>query len=89
MFSRKEDLSELLSAEAVESVAAEADGTAMNRRARDADELFGSIRSHGALAPAALEDRVRGDWRAMLAALEANGRVIRARLAPDAASLCF
>ena len=84
---RKEDLSELLSAEAVESVAAEADGTAMNRRARDADELYESIRSHGALAPAALEDRVRGDWRAMLAALEANGRVIRARLAPDAAEL--
>jgi len=84
---RKEDLSELLSAEAVESVAAEVAGTAMNRRARDADELYESIRSHGALAPAALEDRVRGDWHAMLAALESNGRVIRARLAPDAAEL--
>jgi ATP-dependent Lhr-like helicase len=84
---RKEDLSELLALEVVEAVAAEAAGTAINRRARDADELYELIRSHGALAPAAIEERGRGDARAIAADLEAQGRLIRARLDPDAGDL--
>ncbi len=80
---RKEDLSELLSAEVVDSVTAEAAFVAANRRARDSDELYEIVKSHGVLAPHLLEERTRGDWRAMAAALEANGRLTRATLDPD------
>jgi ATP-dependent Lhr-like helicase len=80
---RKEDLSQMLAADAVEQATAEATGTAPARRARDRDELYELIRVHGALAPHELADRVVGDARAILAALEAEGRIVRARMAPD------
>ena len=84
---RTEDLSTMLAADAVESVAAEASGRAMARRARDRDELYELIRAHGALATGALEERVAGEAHAMLSALEREGRVVRAHLAPGAPEL--
>jgi ATP-dependent Lhr-like helicase len=76
---RSEDLSKMLAAAAVELASAEATGTAPARRARDRDELYELIRAHGALTQYQLPDRVRGDAAAMLAALEAEGRILRAR----------
>ena len=82
---RTEDLSEMLATEAVETVEAEVTGRAVSRRARDRDELYELIRSHGSLRPDALEERVGGDWRAILAALEQEGRVVRLGLEPGEA----
>ncbi len=81
---RTEDLSEMLAADAIESVAAEASGRALARRARDRDELYQVIHAHGALRPQALAERVAGDAGAMLAELELEDRVVRVRVAPGA-----
>jgi ATP-dependent Lhr-like helicase len=81
---RTEDLSAMLAVDAVESVAAEVTGRAITRRARDRDELYELIRTHGALRAQALAERTAGDCEAMLAELEREGRVVRVRVAPDA-----
>ncbi|HZO80148.1 MAG TPA: DEAD/DEAH box helicase [Candidatus Binataceae bacterium] len=81
---RTEDLSTMLAADAVESVTAEVSGCAIARRARDRDELYQLIRAHGALRPSQLAERTAGDWQAMLAELEREGRVVRTRVAAGA-----
>jgi ATP-dependent Lhr-like helicase len=77
---RKEDLSELLSAEAVDAVVAEVSGRAAGRRPRSRDELYDLIRAHGSLTPAEIEDRVGEGARAMLAELEGEVRISRITL---------
>ena len=62
---RKEDLSDLLSADAVESVVAEVTGRATGRKPRSRDELFELIRAHGALTLAEVEERAGEGARAM------------------------
>jgi ATP-dependent helicase Lhr and Lhr-like helicase len=81
---RSEDLAEVLSAEAVERVAAEVDGRAPSSRARDADELCELIRTHGALPCAHIDDHVAGDAAPMLASLVSQGRLHALCLAPSA-----
>jgi len=77
---RSENLAELLSAEAVERVTEEIQGRATSTRARNCDELYELIRTHGSLPCAAILDRTTGDGGAMLAALEGAGRVLHVRL---------
>jgi ATP-dependent Lhr-like helicase len=74
---RKEDLSDLLSAEAVESVVAEVTGRAPGRKPRSRDELFELIRAHGSLTLAEVEDRVGEGARAMIAELDSESRIAR------------
>ncbi|HXZ89148.1 MAG TPA: DEAD/DEAH box helicase, partial [Candidatus Binataceae bacterium] len=81
---RSEDLAQMLSAEAVERIAAEVDGRAPAARARDADELYELIRAHGAIAPAGVAERVSGDPAGLIASLRAQGRVLTVRVAGDA-----
>jgi len=83
---RSEDLSEMLSREAVENVVAEITGTAANRRARTPDELCELIRAHGGLSIDEIAERVRGDGDAMLDELRREGRIVALRptlLAPE------
>ncbi|HYB89432.1 MAG TPA: crosslink repair DNA glycosylase YcaQ family protein [Candidatus Binataceae bacterium] len=84
---RTEDLSAMLAADAVDAVAAEATGLAPGRRARNRDELCELIRAHGALASEAIALRAGEDGAAMVAALEAEGRIARARLRTGAAEV--
>jgi ATP-dependent Lhr-like helicase len=77
---RKEDLSDLLSAEAVESVVAEVTGRAAARRPRSRDELYELIRAHGSLTQAEVEERLGDGARAMLAELDAEARIARVSL---------
>ena len=72
---RKEDLSDLLSADAVDSVVAEVTGRAAGRRPRSRDELYELIRAHGSLTQVEVEERVGESARAMLAELEAEARI--------------
>ena len=72
---RKEDLSDLLAADAVESVVAEVTGRAPGRRPRSRDELMELIRAHGAMTVAEIEERAGEAWRTMLAELEAEQRI--------------
>ena len=74
---RKEDLSELLSAEAVDAVVAEATGRAAGRRPRSRDELYELIRAHGSMTQAEVEERAGEDARAMIAELDAERRLAR------------
>ena len=74
---RKEDLSELLSADAVESVVAEVTGRAAGRKPRSRDELYELIRAHGSLTLAEVEERVGEGARAMIAELDAEARLAR------------
>jgi ATP-dependent helicase Lhr and Lhr-like helicase len=80
---REEDLSSMLSAEAVASVAAEVSGRALARRARDSDELCELIRAHGAIEETGLAELTKGDARAMASKLEREGRALRARLVSE------
>ncbi|MGH7925802.1 MAG: DEAD/DEAH box helicase [Candidatus Binatus sp.] len=80
---RKEDLSDLLSAEAVESVVAEVSGRAAGRKPRSRDELFELIRSHGSMTQAEIEDRVGDPARAMLTELTAENRIARITLSGE------
>jgi ATP-dependent Lhr-like helicase len=80
---RKEDLSDLLSAEAVDSVVAEVTGRAAGRKPRSRDELFELIRSHGSLTYAEIEERLGDAARAMLAELDAEDRIARVSLNAD------
>ncbi len=84
---RTEDLSEMLASEAVDAVAAEVTGLAPGRRPRGADELYELIRAHGGLTADAVAERAGADWRAIVAEMEAAGRVCRARPASDAPEL--
>src|SRR5260221_9801741 len=74
---RKEDLSDLLSADAVESVVAEVTGRAVGRKPRSRDELYELIRSHGSLTYAEVEERAGEGARPMIAELDAEGRLAR------------
>ena len=82
---RKEDLSELLSAEAVDSVVAEVTGRAPGRRPRSRDELYEMIRAHGSMTPAEVEERVGEGARAMIAELDAEGRIARVIISGESA----
>jgi len=74
---RKEDLSDLLSAEAVDSVVAEVSGRAAGRKPRSRDELFELIRGHGSMTQSEIEERVGEVGRAMLTELDEEGRIAR------------
>ncbi|MGD0671841.1 MAG: DEAD/DEAH box helicase [Candidatus Binatus sp.] len=80
---RKEDLSELLAAEAVESVVAEVTGLAAGRRPRSRDELYELIRAHGSLTQAEIEQRAGAGCRAMIAELDAERRIARVNLSSE------
>ncbi len=80
---RKEDLSELLTAEAVESVAAEVSGRAPGRRPRSRDELVELIRAHGSMRASEVEERVGESWRTMIHELDGENRIAHARLGVD------
>ncbi|MGA8643665.1 DNA glycosylase AlkZ-like family protein [Candidatus Binatus sp.] len=77
---RKEDLSDLLSADAVESVVAEVTGRAAGRKPRSRDELFELIRAHGSLTLPDVEERLGEAAHAMITELDAEGRIARASL---------
>ncbi len=76
---RSENLAELLSIEAIQRVTEEIQGTASSARARNCDELYELIRTHGSLACTTISDRTVGDGRALLSVLEERGRVWRVR----------
>ena len=80
---RKEDLSDLLSAEAVESVVAEVSGRAAGRRPRSRDELFELIRAHGSMTQSEVEERVGESARTMLTELDAERRIARVILSGE------
>ena len=82
---RKEDLSELLSAEAVDSVVAEVTGRAAGRKPRSRDELYEMIRAHGSMTQAEVEERVGEGARAMIAELDAEGRIARVIISGESA----
>jgi ATP-dependent Lhr-like helicase len=77
---RKEDLSDLLSAEAVDSVVAEVTGRTAGRKPRSRDELYELIRAHGSMTIVEAEERAGESARAMIAELDAEGRVARVSL---------
>ncbi len=79
---RSENLAELLSTEAIERVTEEIQGRAASARARNCDELYELIRTHGALACAAISERTAGEGPAMVAVLESQGRICRVRFGP-------
>ncbi|MBV8056573.1 MAG: hypothetical protein JO071_15170, partial [Deltaproteobacteria bacterium] len=76
---RSENLAELLSAEAIERITEEIQGRAISARARNCDELYELIRTHGWLACSAIEERTTAGGAAMLSALEGQGRVCHVR----------
>jgi len=80
---RKEDLSDLLSAEAVESVVAEVTGRAAARKPRSRDELYELIKAHGSLTYAEVEERLGDTARAMLTELDAEQRIARVSTSAD------
>src|SRR5208283_4738335 len=84
---RSEDLSEMLSREAIEGVIAEITSTAPNRRARTPDELCEVIRAHGGLSIDQIAERVRGDCDAMVDELRREGRIVALRPTPIAPEL--
>ncbi len=84
---RSEDLSEMLSREAIDTVVGEIAATAPGRRARTADELYELIRAHGGLSIEQVGERVRGDAGALLEPLEGEGRIVRIRPTGVAAEL--
>jgi ATP-dependent Lhr-like helicase len=77
---RKEDLSDLLSVEAVDSVVAEVTGRTVGRKPRSRDELYELIRAHGSMTLGEVEERVGETARAMLTELDAEGRIARVAL---------
>jgi ATP-dependent Lhr-like helicase len=79
---RSENLAELLSAEAIQRVTEEIQGRATSMRARNSDELYELIRTHGCLPCAAIPERTMVDGAAMLSVLESQGRVCQIRLGP-------
>src|SRR6202023_3964666 len=79
----KEDFSDLLSPAAVEGVVAKVAGRAAGRKPRSRDELFELIRAHGSLTLAEVEERVGEGARAMIAELDAEGRLTRVSAGGD------
>jgi ATP-dependent helicase Lhr and Lhr-like helicase len=77
---RTENLAELLSSEAVDRVIEEIQGRAASMRARNSDELYELIRTHGSLVCSAIADRTAANGAAMLSTLEDQGRVCRVLL---------
>ncbi len=84
---RSEDLSEMLSREAIEGVVAEITSIAPNRRARTPDELCEIIRGHGGLSIDQIGERVRGDGDALVDELRREGRIVALRPTPIAPEL--
>ena len=82
---RKEDLSELLSAEAVDSVVAEVTGRTAGRKPRSRDELHEMIGTHGSMTQAEVEERIGDGARAMIAELDAEGRIARVIISGESA----
>lgn len=80
---RNENLSELLSAEAVERVTEEIQGKTTSTRARSCDELYELIRTHGWLECGAVEERTSTTSAALLSALESQGRILHVRFGED------
>ncbi len=80
---RKEDLSDLLSSEAVDSVVTEVTGRATGRKPRSRDELYELIRSHGSLTLAEVEERVGEAARTMIAELDSEGRLARVGISAE------
>ncbi len=78
---REEDLSAMISAGAVERVAAEIGGYGQGSRPRDGDELYELVRGHGSIRVVALERQIGGEALALAIALERAGRLIRIRVA--------
>ena len=74
---RSEDLSAMLAEDAVRAVAAEVTGLALGYRARNRDELYESIRAHGALSIGEIEERTGEGARAMLEELAREKRIAR------------
>ncbi len=72
---RKEDLSDLLAADAVETVVAEVTGRTPGRKPRSCDELMELIRAHGAMTHSEIEECGGENWRTMLAELDAEDRI--------------
>lgn len=80
---RDEDLSAMISAEAVDRVAAEIGGSADSSRPRNSDELYELVRAHGSIRGAALDRQIDVETSALAIALERAGRFMRIRVAPD------
>ena len=78
---RTEDLSEMLARDAVERVIGEVTGTASGRKARDADELYELIRSHGALSDEELGERTAIGGSALVRELAEGARIASIRMA--------
>jgi ATP-dependent Lhr-like helicase len=81
---RKEDLSEMLTNEAVDTVVAEVSGRAPGRKPRSRDELCELIRAHGSLTPFEIEQRLGDNWRVMLHELDAENRIAHINFGIDA-----
>jgi ATP-dependent Lhr-like helicase len=79
---REEDLSSMISAHAVERVAAEIGGYAPGSTPRNEDELYELVRTHGSIRVTALERQIGGETPALALALERAGRFIRVQVAP-------
>ncbi len=80
---RDEDLSAMISADAVDRVAAEIGGYIEGSRPRNGDELYELVRAHGALSAAAVERQIGGETPALAVAMERAGRFLRIRVTPS------
>ncbi|HUO05952.1 MAG TPA: crosslink repair DNA glycosylase YcaQ family protein [Candidatus Binataceae bacterium] len=74
---RKEDLSAMLSADAVAAVESDVSGRAPNNRPRTRDELHEMIRARGAMTRSEIEDRAGELSNRMVAELDAERRIAR------------
>ena len=81
---RDEDLSAMISTEAVQRVAADLGGYSDGARPRNADELHELVRAHGAVRVATLERSSAGEALALALGLEQAGRLMRVRVVSDA-----
>jgi ATP-dependent Lhr-like helicase len=81
---RDEDLSAMISTEAVERVAADLGGYSEGARPRNADELHELVRAHGAMRVATVERLSGGEASALALGLERAGRLMRVRVTSDA-----
>ena len=81
---RDEDLSAMISTEAVERVAADLAGYSDGARPRSADELHELVRAHGTMRVATLERLSGGEASALALGLEQAGRLMRVQVASEA-----
>jgi ATP-dependent helicase Lhr and Lhr-like helicase len=84
---RSENLAELLSTEAVEQVTAEIGSLAESARARNVDELYDLIRSHGALSLLAISERCAADAPTLVSSLDSQQRICRGRIGENSPEL--